>query len=117
MRNVISTLADLLEAVKAGAEATMQSDPPPAGPEYKAVQFHPSKPSSFPYLDTSGKDLKIEYTYCLGFYRTTSKNFPVNMRDYVYCRQALPTQQRQRCGPCKSDQQISIGCKLVCPNP
>ena len=98
MRNVISTLADL---VKAGAEATMQSDPPPAGPEYKAVHFHPSKPFSFPYLDTSGKDLKIEYTYCLGFYRTTSKNFPVNMRDYVYSDRHFQHSSDRDVGPAR----------------
>eukprot|EP00435_Cladocopium_sp_Y103_P075602 s140_g60.t1 len=83
-RNVISTCEQLLKALKVGASHSMLSGPPPTGPEYQIVHFHPEKPRTFLYLDVSAKDLKIEYTYCLAFFKTASKNFPARMTDFVY---------------------------------
>ena len=83
-RCVIGTVPELLRALREGAESTMTLDPPPAGPEYKIVHFHPDKPPTFRYLDNSGGDLKIEYTYCLSFRQTGNSNFPVRIKDCVY---------------------------------
>ena len=83
-RNVVSTCEHLLKAFKVGASHTMLSDPPPTGPAYEIVHFHPEKPRTYLYLDVAAKDLKIEYTYCLAFSKTTSKNFPAKMTNFVY---------------------------------
>ena len=83
-RNVISTAEELLSALREGARDTMLNDPPPAGPQYEIVHFHPEKPRSFLYLDTTGKEFNIAYTYSLAFQKTTSTNFPVRMRNYIY---------------------------------
>ena len=97
-RHVISTSEDLFRALREGAGHTMLSDPPPSGPRYEIVHFHPQKPKKFLYLDTSGIDLKIEYTYCLGFHKTNSKDFPVEMFDYTYSDRFGSTEDRRRVG-------------------
>eukprot|EP00438_Fugacium_kawagutii_P026261 Skav211347 [mRNA] locus=scaffold1797:119875:121381:- [translate_table: standard] len=97
-RQVISTSEDLFAALREGAEQTMKGDPPPSGPRYDIVHFHPPKPEKFLYLDTSGKDLKIEYTYCLGFHRTKSTQFPVEMFDYTYSDRFGSPENRRRVG-------------------
>ena len=62
----------------------MLSDPPPCGPKYEIVHFHPEKPKKFLYLDISAKDLKIEYTYALSFYKTQNAKYPVHMKNFIY---------------------------------
>ena len=75
-RNVVSTCEHLLKSFKKGASHTMLSDPPPTGPAYEIVHFHPEKPRTYLYLDVAAKDLKIEYTYCWAVSKTTSKKKP-----------------------------------------
>jgi len=62
----------------------MLSDPPPSGPRYEVVHFHPEKPKTFLYLDVSSTDLKIDYTYCLAFLRTAATKYPVRMMNFIY---------------------------------
>ena len=88
-RQTISSLQQLLDALKDGAAGTMQADPPPSGPSYEVAHFHPSKPRQFQYLDISGLDFKVEYTYCVFFRKTENKKYPVMMRKYIYSDRLL----------------------------
>ncbi|CAK9043725.1 unnamed protein product [Durusdinium trenchii] len=84
MRKTISTVEDLLAALKEGAAETMRSDPPPAGPEYNINHFRPEFPKTFLYLDAASADLKIEYTYCVGLKRISGPAFQVRLKNFIY---------------------------------
>ena len=83
-RHVVSSADTLLTALREGARETMLSDPPPVGPQYEIAHFHPSKPKTFLYLDAASMDLKIDYTYCLGFFRSTVSHVPARLVNYIY---------------------------------
>ena len=90
-RHVIASAENLLRALKEGASQSMTCDPPPKGPCYQIMHFHPKKPLTFLYLDNTATDLKVEYTYCLGFFKTKSTKNPARIVNFIYSdRVSLP---------------------------
>ena len=97
-RKVISTMEHFIEALQEGAAHTMRTDPPPAGPKYDIVHFHPPKPKKFNYLDAGSMDLKVEYTYCVCFRRTKNKRYPVFLDDYTYSDRFISREKPRELG-------------------
>ena len=97
-RKSIASMEELLNALNEGASQTMQSDPPPTGPRYEVVHFHPPKPREFQCLDVSALDFKVEYTYCVFFRKTENRKYPVMMLDYTYSDRLLQDVQVQELG-------------------
>ena len=95
----ISSLHELLAALKQQATLTMRTDPPPGGPRYEIIHFHPQKPKEFKYLDAARCDLKIEYTYCLNFARSDRGKYPILMNDFIYSDRASDPSCARRLGP------------------
>ena len=98
MKKTISTLDELLGALRQGAANTMKSDPPPKGPEYNIVHFRPKKPQKYLYLDTSGTNLKVEFTYCVGLKRHQGPTFRAILKDFIYSDTCFQTQKARNCG-------------------
>jgi hypothetical protein len=79
--HVISTLENLLTAMRVGAADTMNSDP--GGPRYIIVEWLPEKPLLNHTLNQKSTTLLIEYTYCLHITRALQAHGAA-IYDFVY---------------------------------